>query len=849
MSDKITILKHPSSLLAKTWKADGTVNAYDDAKFFVWKEATVNHIEELSALLAQLEQDARACVIRGAYVGHDKAAERDPEFKPGRVRRILDLYDDVPHHWMLAEIDEFEPLCSDPVAEPVRAIEEFIATHLPPCFQGVAYHWQLSNSAGHAKNAGKLKAHVWFWLEKPYTSEQLKAWATVHGKTLDKSVFNAVQVHYTAAPMFEEGVADPVPVRSGFVTGLIGDNVELEIDSATLTAAQSGTKASRHQRLREVAGDDPVAQRLTELEKVKAIGKKGELFIECPLSENHTQDSGETATAYYPAHTGGYARGAFVCQHAHCRDVPQSVFLTKIGIDPVADEFEVVEGAEGAAEGDASVKKRKARIPEAKHLVTDQANAVRLVRRFGGRLIVSSGRWYAWVGTHWSPDESIAYSFAMALSAIIHTEADEHQAKPAKSSEEREKNEKIADALRAWAKKSEMKGALEAALGLARRMLTVKEEDLDADPWALNCANGTVDLRTGKLRPHDPDDYITKLIPLPYLPNIKAPLFEKVLEQVTCEEGHETKFLARFIQRWFGYCATGSVREQKFAVHYGQGRNGKSTVLDAIAEVMGDYAATAAPGLLARSSGRTADRHPAEIADLFGRRMVTAHESGEGQVLREDFVKQATGGDRLKARFMHSNFFEFNPTHKLQLLTNYKLRIKGQDEGIWRRVMLIPFKARFGTAEEVASKRATHLRDNKVAEHLAAEKEGVLSWIVAGAVEWFRDGLNPPDVVLSASKDYQTEQDRVLQFIDELCETGADFSEKLSTPYGGGLYPAYSNWCKSNGYQPLAKNNLLAELERCVHFFARKEDWEENEGAKRRKYVVINGLRLIEAEL
>ena len=841
MTDKITILKHPTNLLAKTWQADGSIKAYDNAKYFVWKEAQVENIEALSALLTTLEHDARSCVIRGVYVGHDKAAELDPEHKRGSVRRIADLFEDQAHHWMLVEIDNFEPLCSDPLAQPVWAIEEFIGASLPDCFQGAAYHWQLSNSAGHAKNVGKLKAHVWFWLATPYTSEQLKAWATAFDIGLDKSVFNVVQIHYTAAPMFDEGVTDHVVVRSGFVHGLISDDVALEIDAGVLASASSGAQASRHQRLLEVADNDPIAQRLAERHLIKSKGKKGELFIECPLSENHTQESGATATVYYPAHTGGYSNGAFVCQHAHCRDVAQSVFLSKIGIDPVDDDFESVGESEDKPEAS-----NKIRIPEARHLTTDQSNAVRIVKRYGQRLMVSAGRWFAWVGTHWAQDDAAVYRFALNLSKVVHAEADQWRAKKAETSEEREKNDKIADALINWARKSEMRGTIEAALGLAKRMLAVKAEDLDADPWALNCANGTVDLRTGAIRPHNPDDYLTRFIDLPYLPQAAAPLFETVITRVACEEGKALRPLSSFLQRWFGYCATGSVREQKFAVHYGQGRNGKSTVLDIVAEVLGDYAATAAPGLLMSNSR---DRHPTEIADLAGRRMVTAHETGEGGVLREDFVKQATGGDKIKARYMRGDFFEFLPTHKLQLLTNHKPVIKGQDEGIWRRIMLVPFKARFGTPEEVASGRATCLRDTRIVEHLAAEKEGVLAWIVAGAVEWFRDGLNPPDVVLAASKDYQTEQDRVFQFVSEECELGTEFKEKISTPFGGGLYPAYSNWCKAGGIHPLAKNRFITELERCVPFFAKSEDKATDENGKRRSFAFIRGLRLVDAEI
>lgn len=867
MSDKITILRHPTNLLTKTWLADGTVKPYDDAKYFVHREVEVENLGHLSAVLEGLAEDKQACVIRGLYVGHDKAATLDPEYRPNRVRRIADLYDDAPHHWALIEIDEFEPLTADPVLHPVEAIDEYIATHLPSCFAGVSYHWQLSNSAGHPTKAGKLKAHVWFWLETAYTSEQLRAWATTFDVALDRSVFNVVQIHYTAEPAFEAGVADPVPTRSGYVEGFLSDAVPLAIDSAILEAAGS-KRSSRHQRLMTVAENDPVAQRLAERGLVKSVGKKGELFIECPRSEHHTSESSETSTAYYPAHTGGYARGAFVCKHEHCQGVPHSVFLSAIGINPIGDGLfdDMVEDGEddeaegqGGADGGAGAgsagagggaarkpkKKKRAKIPEARHLTTDQANALRILNRYGLTLMVSSDRWFAWVGTHWAADDAAVYRFVLNLSALIHAEADQWRAKPAANDEERALNESVANALAKWAAKSEMRSTIEAALALAKKMLTVNPDDLNADPWALNCQNGTVDLRTGKLRPHNPDDYITHCIPLNYVEGARSELFETMVARVTCEEGAEHKPLAGFLQRWFGYCATGSTREQKFATHYGTGRNGKSTLLDTVAEVMNGYAATAAPGLM---MSKGSERHPTEIADLNGRRMVTAHETGEGGVLREDFVKQATGSDKLKARFMRGDFFEFAPTHKLQLVTNYKPVIKGQDPGIWRRVMLVPYRARFGTVEEVATGKATCVRDTTIMEKLALEKEAVLAWVVAGAVEWYRDGLNPPDVVLAASKDYQIEQDRMAQFIAEECELGAELSEKLSTPWGGGLYPSYVSWCKDGGIHSLSKQRFLQELERVVPGYRKGDKYETGEDAKKRKFAVIYGLRLVESD-
>lgn len=184
--------------------------------------------------------------------------------------------------------------------------------------------------------------------------------------------------------------------------------------------------------------------------------------------------------------------------------------------------------------------------------------------------------------------------------------------------------------------------------------------------------------------------------------------------------------------------------------------------------------------------------------------MVTAHEASEGGVLREDFVKQATGSDKLKARYMRADFFEFAPTHKLQLLTNHKPVIKGQDNGIWRRVLLVPYQARFGWPEEVASGQAHFVKDTSIAEKLRAELPGVLAWVVRGAVDWFRDGLQAPDAVLAASRDYQAEQDRVGQFVAECCELGPDFETPLTSAWTGVFFRS-----TRHGVRTLALYHLL----------------------------------------
>lgn len=586
------------------------------------------------------------------------------------------------------------------------------------------------------------------------------------------------------------------------------------------------------ERRTPTGGADPVVEYLAANGWVLGEGANGLVHVTCPWKAEHSSDSGPTETSWLPAGVGGIDRGNFKCLHAHCAHRGADEFLAAVGYTDT--QFEVVP--------EPKAPERKG-VPEAKHLTTDQANAGRIVRQFGRRLIVMAGQWFAWTGRRWEKDDGEVYRCGCMLSKLIHAEADDWAAKKGASAEETEKNATIAEMLRKWAARSEMKASIEAALGLAKKLLAVPDDALDRNPWLLNCQNGTVDLRTGELRKHDPADYITKLVPLDYNPTARSTAWEAVVARVTLEEGMTTRPLARFLQRWFGYCATGSTREQAFVVHYGQGSNGKSTILDTVADVLGDYAATAAPGLMV-GSGK--DRHPTEIADLFGRRMVTSHETGEGGQLKEDVVKQLTGGDKVKARFMRADFFEFEPTHKLQLLTNHKPAIRGQDNGIWRRVLLMPYLARFAVAEEVAAGRAHYVRDTRIMDRLAAEKQGVLTWVVEGAKAWAQDGLQPPDAVLAASRDYQTEQDRIGQFVSECCELDAQASEPLSDGMGG-LYHAYRGWCVEGGFMSLSKTRFVQELERCVPNFAKRNAKVGGTGERRRDVLRIHGLRLLDA--
>ncbi len=490
----------------------------------------------------------------------------------------------------------------------------------------------------------------------------------------------------------------------------------------------------------------------------------------------------------------------------------------------------------------APVKRRG--IPEAQHLCTDQANANRLVNAFGRQVFVAAGRWHVWDGRRWLADEADVYRYGCRLSGLIRDEAVALKARASVlDAAEQKKAAGIADALMKWAVKSEMKGCIEAAIGLARKMLTVDADLLDRDPFALNVLNGIVDLRTGVLRLHNPDEMLTKLVPVAYVPEARCPTWDRVLREITREEVGSAP-VASFLARWFGYCLTGAVIEQVFVVHWGTGSNGKSTVLGLMAETLGDYAGTAAPGLMAASKS---DRHPTEIASLMGRRMVTAHESAENVVLREDFIKQATGDDRLEARWMRGDFFGFSPTHKLQLLTNHKPQVKGTDPGIWRRVLLVPYGAAFGTAAQVEAGTHTGLRDLGLMEALRGELEGILAWRVRGAVEWASGGgLAAPAAVRAASDAYRSEQDRVGQFVAECCErgVGAEFMEPLTDAMGG-LYPAYVSWCKDGGVFALSKARFTDDVLRVVGAGEVVARLSSVENGRRRKLTYVPGLRLL----
>jgi putative DNA primase/helicase len=410
---------------------------------------------------------------------------------------------------------------------------------------------------------------------------------------------------------------------------------------------------------------------------------------------------------------------------------------------------------------------------------TDLGNARRLVARHGENLRSTLAHgWLIWRGTHWCEDRTRAIMRrAKATVAAIYSEAGE-----ADSADERK-------ALALWGLKSESAGRLAAMIELAQSEpgICLLPEQFDAHPFLLNLENGTLELTSGTLRQHRREDFITRKIPINYDATATCPRWEQFLAEIT--QGDEA--LAAYLQRAVGYSLAGDVREQCLFFLYGLGANGKGTFLEVVQRLLGEYATTAAPGLLLEQKH---DQHPTAIADLTGRRVVISSEVGEGKRLAEELVKRMTGDVRLKGRKMHRDFVEFLPEYKLWIMANHKPVIKGTDEGIWRRIHTVPFTATFYDPDRALPGQP--LKDPLLLTKLLAELPGILAWAVRGCLQWQQIGLARPAAVLEATQSYRQEMDILGGFLADRC-----VQQPTLRARSGALYAAYQAWCQASGEQ------------------------------------------------
>ncbi|HDZ20866.1 hypothetical protein LCGC14_1143090 [marine sediment metagenome] len=437
---------------------------------------------------------------------------------------------------------------------------------------------------------------------------------------------------------------------------------------------------------------------------------------------------------------------------------------------------------------------------------TDIGNGERFVAQHGEDVRCVLKRWHVYHNGVWPEDDKhVMERMAKATAISIRDEAEALEGK---------------EALRmyAHARRSEARSRIDAMIMMARSEpgISITPNVLDRGTALLNVRNGVVDLRTGALREHRRTDLMTKQCPVAYDPNTSCPKWLEFLTKIMGGNAH----LVTFLRRAIGYSLTGHIDERCMFIPWGSGRNGKTTFLETIATVTGGYAGSLRAETLMVQRW---DTIPSDVAALRGKRFVTITEAEENARLNEGLVKQITGGDTVKARFLYRELFEFQPEVKIWFATNHRPTIRGVDRAIWDRIRLIPFVVRI---EDPLPRR-------EVDAMFKVELAGILRWAVLGAVQWFKDGLQEPDEVIQATEQYRTDSDILGMFLDDCCALSCDW-----TTNSRDVFLAYLFWCENEGIdKPL--NNL---------WFGRK--MAERPGLKTikldRKTRAYGGLRIIE---
>jgi putative DNA primase/helicase len=361
-------------------------------------------------------------------------------------------------------------------------------------------------------------------------------------------------------------------------------------------------------------------------------------------------------------------------------------------------------------------------------------------------------------------------------------------------------------AMRAKLKKWEQGGRLNAMIEMASLRKPFLEDiaSFDRDPMLLTVANGVLDLQTATVSAARPEQKLTKALTIPYDPQATCPRFERFLREIFPTD---TDDLVAFLQRWIGLCLTGVVRDHLLPIFWGDGSNGKTTLLKILRALLGPYGQVAPLSLLL-DTGR-GSQIPNDRARLFGVRCVVTSETPERGRLDEQAAKTLTGGDPLTGRFLHKEYFDFDPTHKVLLVTNHKPVIRGQDHAIWRRLALVPFTVKFWRPEDQPPAGAP-LADPGLSATLLGELPGILAWAVRGCLAWQQDGaIVLPKIVRVATSAYRHEQDRLGEFLEDciIVESAAWISTTE-------LYSRYETWAFQNESKKavLSKKALGLEL-------------------------------------
>jgi len=487
------------------------------------------------------------------------------------------------------------------------------------------------------------------------------------------------------------------------------------------------------------------------------------------------------------------------------RDDDPNLLLGGFGAEEAGDPSFLnggeAESAEGEAEGTGSRKTAAVtRFP-----LTDLGNAERFRRRYGHefRWTAATG-WLAYRGGVWKRDKTGEAHRAMHATVRLITQ--EIALVEEVDDPDNEAAQAAVEAIAGWAAKSESSAKINAALEQASKLAGICEDysRFDAKPMLLNLRNGTLELATGRFRAHDPNDLITKQAPVEYDFEAQCPVFEKFV--LDCMGGK--RHMADYLQRWAGYMLTDSTKEQSMGVACGPGGNGKSTYISALRAALGDkdeggYTATVSADMFAAKRGDAGQ--PFEMAGLEGVRALFAVETEKEKHLAESKVKAMTGGDRIAACRKFQDQYTFQPVFKVWLATNAKPRVRGTDDAIWDRPKLIPFGVRF---------RGTEREDKELERRLRAEASGILNWTLRGLEEWKRRGLDHPEEVGMAVKEWRDAEDFFKRFFEETYEQDGSAPPLKAREQ----YTLFKLWADETGQgRRMTEKQFAEEMERLGH--------------------------------
>jgi P4 family phage/plasmid primase-like protien len=412
---------------------------------------------------------------------------------------------------------------------------------------------------------------------------------------------------------------------------------------------------------------------------------------------------------------------------------------------------------------------------EVDNLPTDYAHGRIIAQSLRGRACyVPSWGWMTWTGQRWERDEEGDRVAAWAAEALR-----DHYIERARAAAD----PKEQAALLGQAAKCLARARVTPALAFAKAWLRAEPQDFDQHPYLLNTPAGVLDLQKGEVLPHAPSLRLTRMTSAPYDPDADCPTFRRFLLEIFA--GNER--LVAYVQRLLGHALIAGNPERVFAVLWGRGGNGKSTLVEAVSYALGDYAQETPPESFLALSG--ADVKPRnDLARLHAVRLVTASEARDGSRLDAAIVKRITGGDRVVARFLYREFFEFTPGFLPVLRTNFKPKVSGEDQAVWDRLRLVPFTVRIPPERQ----------DRRLLEKLKAEASGILKWLVEGCRIYLERGLEDPPEVLEATARYRAEVDDLYRFLEERTERAPDASVQASV-----LYQAYKDWAQQEGAEPV----------------------------------------------